>query len=146
MLMQIVLTPEDIRKLRPATRQALFAELGLEWHAIAKGGAAKKPKSAGKRPAKVSGDPLAELVESINDRARAALTVLVNAGGESEWAAISSKVPKLEPGRFLASIHRRYRTLTGDHEAVVVVLDDDAESTRLRLARGMLGKLKKLLT
>lgn len=141
--MQIVLTPEDIQRLKPATRQALFADLG-----IGAGLAAAKPERRGgarRGAAKVAADPLAELVNSINERARAALTLLVNAGGQADWSALEAKVPELELGRFMASVHRRYRTLTRDPEAVVIRLKQDGETNHLRLAQGLVAKLKPLL-
>lgn len=142
--MQIVLTPEDIRRLKPATRQALFADLGIESGAAAGGRPAKRAGARG-RAAKASGDPLADMVGSINDRARAALTQLVNAGGQADWNAIAAKVPHLELGRFMASVHRRYRTLTRDPEAVIIQLKQDGEKARLRVAAGVAAKLKPLL-
>jgi hypothetical protein len=141
--MQIVLTPEDIKRLQPATRRALFQELGLE---SAASGAPGRRKPGPKPKAKAAAaDPLEALVSSVNDRSRAALKVLVDAGGSLDWDSISSKVPKLEPGRFLASVHRRYRTLTRDAEAVLINAREDGEAMQLKLVRGLAGKLKPLL-
>lgn len=138
--MQIVLTVEDLRRLKPATRDALLDELGL-----ARPAAAEKVSRTRAKAADTAGEPLAELVGSINDRARAALSLMVQSGGKAEWAEIAAKVPGLEPGRFLASVHRRYRTLTRDPGAVLISAKEDGEQLRLRLASGLIAKLKPLL-
>lgn len=144
--MQIVLTPEDIQRLKPATRQALFADLGIEAAgAMMPTRSRRGGRGAGAGADKAAADPLPTLVDSINDRARAALSQLVNAGGQADWKAIATKVPKLELGRFMASVHRRYRTLTRDPDAVIIKLQQDGEHSRLRLAPGLVAKLKPLL-
>lgn len=138
--MQIVLTPDDLKRLKPETRQALFEQLGIETGpAKARGRAPASPK-----PSKAD-DPLAELVDSINDRSRAALTQLVKSGGESTWKAIAGKVSGIELGRFMASVHRRYRTLTRNQKAVLVTLRGDGDDARLHIAAPQLKQLKALL-
>ncbi|HSW13598.1 MAG TPA: hypothetical protein VLI06_12210 [Solimonas sp.] len=136
--MQIVLTLEDLNRLSAATREALFAELGFKAGALP-GGRGRKAATA------VATDPLEQLVDSINDRALAALKVLVRADGQLAWSAIATKVPKLEMGRFMAAVHRRYRTLTGNESAVLIALDQRSKTPLLRVDRALLPKLRALL-